>query len=286
MSNSFSLTRRQFLKAALRLSAGAALFASSGGAYSTLIEPRWLSVDRIEVALPRLPIDLDGFTLVQLSDFHHGTPASDDDLRAVVKTANQLKPDVIVLTGDYITRSVEHLAPCAQVLGSLRATRGVFAILGNHDHWTDAELVASALAANSIPVLRNAAAPIERDGARLWLAGLDDVWEHKADLDRALHSVPKNEATILLAHEPDFADVASHYPIDLQLSGHSHGGQVRVPFFGAPILPWLGRKYPIGLQHAGALPVYTNRGIGMVNPPLRFNCRPEVTLLTLRTSFA
>ena len=285
MSNSPSLTRRQFLKAALRLSASTVLLAGSGGAYSTLIEPRWLSVDRIVVALPRLPIDLDGFTLVQLSDFHHGTPTSDDDLRAVVAMANQLKPDLIVLTGDYITR-LEYLPPCAQVLGSLRASQGVFAILGNHDHWTNAELVTSELDANSIPVLRNVALPIERNGARLWLVGLDDVWEHKADLDRALHSVPNTETTILLAHEPDYADVASHYPIDLQLSGHSHGGQVRLPFFGAPVLPWLGRKYPIGLQRAGAMPIYTNRGIGMISPSLRFNCRPEVTLLTLRASFA
>ena len=128
---------------------------------------------------------------------------------------------------------------------------------------------------NSIPVLMNDAVPIERNGARLWIAGVDDVWQRRADLDLALRHVPATEPTVLLAHEPDYAELAKRYPIDLQLSGHSHGGQVRLPFYGAPILPYLAKIYSIGLERADAMWVYTNRGIGVVSPPVRFNCRPE-----------
>jgi predicted MPP superfamily phosphohydrolase len=157
----------------------------------------------------------------------------------------------------------------------------VYAILGNHDHWTDADEVARALQTQPITVLRNAAIPIDRGGARLWIAGVDDVWERHADLDQALRLVPADQATILLAHEPDYADLAAQYSVDLQLSGHSHGGQVQLPFFGSPILPYLGRKYPRGLYQIGSLQLYTNRGLGVVSPPVRFNCRPEITLFTL-----
>src|SRR5262249_34591136 len=118
--------------------------------------------------------------------------------------------------------------------------------------------------------------------SRLWLAGVDDVIEGKPDMDRTLRGIPGNEAVILLAHEPDFADQVVQYPVDLQLSGHSHGGQVRIPLIGAPYLPELGRKYPWGLRRIGRLTLYTNVGIGTIRVPFRWNCPPEITLITLR----
>lgn len=126
--------------------------------------------------------------------------------------------------------------------------------------------------------------PVEEDGARLWIAGIDDVLTGAPDLHNALRQVPVGDVTILLAHEPDYADAASRFPVHLQLSGHSHGGQVRLPLLGAPILPSLARKYPAGLRQVGNLQLYTNRGIGVIDPPIRINCPPEITLLTLRSA--
>ena len=131
-------------------------------------------------------------------------------------------------------------------------------------------------------MLRNAGRLIESNGDVFWLAGVDDVWEQHADLNAALASAPPGVLKILLAHEPDYADVvAADGRVSLQLSGHSHGGQVRLPFVGVPRLPYLGTKYPYGLRRVGNLWLYTNRGIGVIAPPIRFNCRPEVTLITL-----
>jgi predicted MPP superfamily phosphohydrolase len=120
--------------------------------------------------------------------------------------------------------------------------------------------------------------------APLTLVGLDDVWERKHDLRAALAGVPDDECKLLLVHEPDYADEAAHYPVDLQLSGHSHGGQINLPGYGRPVLPYLGQKYPAGLYQVGLMALYTNRGLGVISPPVRFNCPPEVTLLTLRAA--
>jgi predicted MPP superfamily phosphohydrolase len=159
----------------------------------------------------------------------------------------------------------------------------MFAVLGNHDVNSDHRWITEIIEAHDIPVLRNRAVPIENGNARLWLAGLDDVLEGSPDLGATLREVP-NETIILLAHEPDFADEAARYPVDLQLSGHSHGGQVWLPGIGAPWLPPLGREYPRGLRRIGNLTLYTNIGLGTIRLPVRLNCPPEITILTLRTA--
>jgi predicted MPP superfamily phosphohydrolase len=155
------------------------------------------------------------------------------------------------------------------------------ATLGNHDHWNDATIVAGALLDRGIRVLRNESFAIERGHERLWISGVDDVLEKQDDLAKTLAAVPETEATVLLAHEPDFADYVAGFPVDLQLSGHSHGGQVRIPGIGPIVLPALARKYHTGLNRVGRLQVYTSRGLGVINPPVRLNCPPEITLLTL-----
>jgi predicted MPP superfamily phosphohydrolase len=133
-------------------------------------------------------------------------------------------------------------------------------------------------------VLANRAQAIERDGARIWLAGVNDVLSGSADLTKALRAVPADDAVILLAHEPDYADYAARFPIDLQLSGHSHGGQIRLPFMPPLFLPPLAKKYILGEYQVGPLSLYTNAGLGTVELPLRFNCPAEITLLTLHHS--
>jgi predicted MPP superfamily phosphohydrolase len=279
-------TRRRFL----RRSVGGLAFATLGG-YSWFFEPHVPIVEQVEISLPRLPEQFDGLKIVQLSDLHYGPHISSTDLAAVVKTTNRLHPDVAVITGDFVTvqlfrgpsQAQTDAELCAIELAGLRARLGRFAVLGNHDHYAGADSVAETLNLNGIAVLRNCAAPVESDQARLWIAGVDDVLVHGADLEKAVRQVPKNEPTVLLAHEPDYADYVTQFRVDLQLSGHSHGGQVRIPFLGAPILPAMARKYPIGMRRVGRLQLYTNRGIGVIDPPVRFNCPPEITLLTLRS---
>jgi predicted MPP superfamily phosphohydrolase len=203
---------------------------------------------------------------------------------------NDLHPDLVVLTGDFVTaptlgdvrKAALSAEPCARLLRQMTAPYGLWAVLGNHDEGTDHKHVTRALQAENIQVLANQSQAIERDGARVWLAGVNDVLSKTADLAKTLRRVPEGESVILLAHEPDFADEASKFPIDLQLSGHSHGGQVRVPLLPPLYLPEMARKYVWGTYHVGPLTLYTNAGLGTIGVPLRFNCPPEITLLTLR----
>jgi predicted MPP superfamily phosphohydrolase len=267
------------------MSALATVAGAGVGGYALALEPDWMVVERVLVPLPDLPRALDGLTVAHLSDFHWGPYTGQKEVRAAVQQANALAPELIVLTGDYVLYSAEYAAPCARELAALRAPLGVFAIPGNHDYWTDIEVVMAHLGATDLSLLRNSSHRLKVGGVHLWLVGVDDVWERQDDLDAALAGVPPDEPVLLLVHEPDFADevARARHRVLLQLSGHSHGGQVNLPLLGRPILPWLGRRYPAGLQAVpgSALQVYTNRGIGLIAPPVRFNCRPEVTLLTL-----
>jgi len=261
-----------------------------GGVYITKIEPRWIEIVRVDVPIRGLPTPLQGFTIAQLSDFHVGPHVKAEDVRRAVEITNELDPDLVVLTGDYVFKSAQHSAACARELAALKAEHGVHAILGNHDFWTDADVVAANLRQAGLDVLRNehrrltadGTDPSTRSGHSLWRVGIEDVWSGKPDLQAALDGVPQGAPTVLLAHEPDFADHAAGQNITLQLSGHSHGGQVRLSLVGAPILPYLARKYPYGLRQVGEMWLYTNRGIGLIAPPVRFLCRPEITLLRLQ----
>jgi uncharacterized protein len=281
-------TRRRFLKIA------AAAGALAIGADATVLEPNYPRVVRVDIPLLRLAPEFDGFTIIQLSDFHFDPYFSIIPIRKSVQITNDLKPDLIVLTGDFVSaptiesalrnRRAALLAdPCSEVLKDLRARHGVWAVLGNHDAFSDPVHVTEALTAGGINVLANSAVPIEMTSRRFWLAGVTDVLARHADLDAALKGISAEDAVVLLAHEPDFADHTVKYPVDLQLSGHSHGGQIRAPLIGAVYLPKLGRKYPRGLKKIDRLSLYTNVGIGTLYVPVRWNCAPEITLITLRS---
>jgi predicted MPP superfamily phosphohydrolase len=282
------LSRRKFVS---RSAAGLVGLAAAGFAVDGfLVEPQRAVAEHIEIGLRRLPEVFDGFRIAQLSDIHFGPYMTRPELDRAASLAREFRPDLVALTGDFVSRlwrqrngleGAKNAGPCADAFANWKGAP-VIAVLGNHDHWNDADLVAGALADRGIEVLRNGARPMEKDGGRLWIAGVDDVLEGCADLDRTIADIPQGEATILLAHEPDYADVASKAGVDLQLSGHSHGGQVRVPGVGPIVLPQLARKYHSGVNRVGNLQVYTTRGIGVINPPVRLNCPPEVTLITLR----
>lgn len=258
---------------------------------STLLEPNRPRLVRRDLSLRRWPQGLEGFTVVVLSDFHYDPVFSVHPLHASIGIVNQLRPDLIVLTGDFVSaplidgdseKAASTVDPCARLLRQMHATHGLWAVMGNHDERTDRDRVTSALQGEGIQVLANQSAAIERNGARFWLSGVNDVLAGTADLDKTLHDVPANEATVLLAHEPDYADEVARYPVDLQLSGHSHGGQIRLPFLRPLYLPELAEKYIWGLYRIGPLTLYTNPGLGTVGLPVRLNCPPEITLLTLR----
>jgi uncharacterized protein len=241
-----------------------------------------IAVERITIPIPNLPPAADGMRIVQISDLHLYPFTRIDHIRTAVKMANQLAPDVTVLTGDYVSAQAEPIFELAPELDKLNARAGVFAILGNHDIWTGRHTVVQGFRETRIPLLVNQAVPIASFGSRLYLAGVDDCWSGRPDLDMALASVPGDAPVVLLAHEPDTADSFLARPqIALQLSGHTHGGQVRFPRFGPLFLPHLGRKYIQGLYPIGSSWLYTNRGLGYGAVPLRLNCCPELTEVTL-----
>ena len=281
------ISRRRFLQ----LGGGAV---AALGADAFLIEPNIPRVVRKEVALKRWPARLDGFTIALLSDFHYDPIFSVHPIRSSIDTVNTLRPDLIALTGDFVTapaigevsEGAAAAEPCANVRARLKAPCGLWAVLGNHDLACDRKRVSSALTSKGIQILTNQSVPIEKDGERFWLSGLDDIMEGAPNLESALHGIPSNAATVLLAHEPDFADNVAGYPVDLQLSGHTHGGQVRFPFVPPLFLPDFGRKYILGLYHIQNLTLYTTAGIGTVRLAVRFNCPPEITLITLRRAAA
>lgn len=263
------------------------------GIDSVAIEPNLPHIVRVEIPLRRWPEHMDGFTIALLSDFHYDHNFSIHPIHSAIPMVNDLKPDLIVFTGDFVSLPLfkekdetvaAHAGPCGELLRQMHAPHGLWAVLGNHDVFSDPDRVTDSLRGQGIQVLANQSAPIEANGARFWLAGVNDVLGEHADLNATLHAIPKDEATVLLVHEPDYADYVSGFPVDLQLSGHSHGGQVRIPLLPVFYLPALARKYVKGLFHIGPLTLYTNIGLGTVAFPVRLNCPPEITFITVRTS--
>jgi uncharacterized protein len=277
------LTRRRFV----RLLAGATLATTATGVggflYVRDVEPGWVDLESVRLILPHLPAAFNGYRLVQLSDIHMDDWMTSARLAAVVRAVNATAPDAIAISGDFVTYEPRRFLPdLVTVLRGLRARDGVVATLGNHDHWTDAGLVRRALADAGVHELSNDVRTLRRGEAALSLAGIDDYWEQRDRLDVVLERLPSAGAAILLAHEPDFADIsATTGRFDLQLSGHSHGGQVHVPLLGSPVVPPFSGRYPIGRYQVGGMVQYTNRGLGMVRPYVRLGCRPEITLFTL-----
>lgn len=275
------LTRRQFL----RLAFASSLLGMGSLAYAQRVEPDWIDVAVRYLRLPRLDPAFQGYRIVQLSDLHADAWMTPARLETIVALANAQRPDLIAITGDFVTHDPEIYAPSLiTALRKLKAPDGVVAILGNHDHWTDADVVRGVIAESNLRYLGNAVYTLARDHALLTIAGVDDYWERLDRLDLVLANLPASGSAILLAHEPDYADIsAATGRFDLQLSGHSHGGQVLLPLFGPPVLPLYGRRYPVGRYQVGRMIQYTNRGLGMIHPQVRFNCRPEISVLILES---
>lgn len=253
------------------------------GIYAFNIEPNWYDVKQVTLTLPHLPAAFDRYRIVQLTDIHVDNRMNPARLQRIAKLVNQQQPNLIVMTGDYVTRRAERYLPNLGLgLQQLQAPDGILAVLGNHDYWRNPQLVTQTLQSFGVKVLANSLVTIRRDHAQLQVAGLDDLAFQKADLKPILAQIGTAQGAILLAHEPDSADAnAATGKFDLQLSGHAHGGQINL--LGLHFFPKRGRIYPVGQYQVKEMIQYTSRGIGAVPPRGRLNCRPEITVLNLRS---
>lgn len=262
---------------------GLAGLAGSAGAYSVFVERYAVETNTYRIPVPNLPPAFEGFRIVQLTDIHHGSLMPLEWVRHLIRRANRIPRDITVCTGDFVHArdTAEEIDAVWPALCELRAPGGVYTVLGNHDHWADAARSLHWLK-QSGQELRHRAVRLERGGASLWLAGAGDLWEDHTSLDLLLASVPESACRIVLAHNPDTADTPYAARVDLMVSGHTHGGQVSLPFFGPPILPVENKNYSSGFKRSlrgGG--VFISRGLGWAIYPVRFNCFPEIAVLEL-----
>jgi uncharacterized protein len=236
-----------------------------------------------DIYMRRLPAAFDGLSIVHLTDIHHSMYTPLERVQQAVHLANLLHPDLVALTGDYVTLSPSYIWPVARALGKLRARLGIFAVLGNHDFQVDADEMTHALRAQRIRVLRNSHFALHSRNSKLWVVGVDDLWWNADDFHAAFASVPAREAKILLCHNPVGIRQAVSHGVDFVLSGHTHGGQVRLPLVGSVRgRSKLGERFVEGWNRLDGTQIYVNRGIGKSVVPLRFNCPPEIACLRLR----
>jgi uncharacterized protein len=274
------MTRRKFLK---WLTAGGVVGLGGIALDAFVIEPHGFKITKHTITLPRLPQEWDGLTIAHVTDLHIGKLSDLDNAREIVNMTNQLHPDLIVLTGDFVSRADSISPALSEVLRDLHAPMGKFAVLGNHEYWTDSPKIIATFEAVGIKFLTNDNHVFTRNGKALVLGGVDDFMEGNPDVLRAFSGIDENVPRILLCHNPDYAEaMPAESNVDLMLCGHTHGGQVKIPLIGPPLVPIDHRKYAEGLVDGPHCPVFVSRGLGMVEIPVRFNCPPEIPLITLR----
>jgi predicted MPP superfamily phosphohydrolase len=281
--NRKAMNRRTFLKKTGKIYLGLIAAGMITGTYSFKIERFWYQIKEVRLKVHNLPSAFAGWTIVHFSDIHLGFHYGIEDFKHVVSMINSLNPDIIFFTGDLIqmgNREQELSIPLLKELKGLRG--GKWAVIGNHDFYTR-DQITHTLESAQFKVLKNQNDFIESNQQRLYIAGIDDVMYGEPNIGKAVKGLLEDDCVLLLAHEPDIADESSQYPISAQFSGHSHGGQVRIPLYGPIIRQDLAIKYVDGLYHVGErkMPLYVNRGIGTTKLALRFFCRPEITLFHL-----
>lgn len=278
------MTRRVFLGLLGGTAAALALYAGEISRHELVLERR-------TIRIPNLPEAFAGLRIAQISDIHFAEYTEPFFVERVVREVNALGADIVLLTGDFVTMApilktkAERYAPVvAGILGGITCEHR-YGVLGNHDWMVNGAMVAESMGAVGIPILQNANVPFERDGARMWIAGSSDALSRDCDIPASLpvHARNDKEPVLLMVHEPDMLPaVARLDAVDLMLSGHTHGGQVRLPFLPPLLLPPLGKHFVEGRFQMGRTQLYVNRGIGAVALPFRFRCPPEITEITLQ----
>lgn len=279
------ITRRAFLRGLFASLAATLLAAFGGYGYARYIEPRLIQTTEVEISSTKLPSSFSGVKIVQFSDIHLSEEYSINQLVKIVNKINQLSPDVIFFTGDLIDKPNQYgyLHQISPVLRRLKAPLGKYAIYGNHDHGGYGTAVYETIMKNSnFKLLKNRGERISLlDGSSVFVAGIDDMMLGRPDFNQTFTDASSRLFTILLAHEPDAALEAKQFSVDLQLSGHSHGGQVQLPFYGPLITPPFASVYTEGLYEVDSMKLYVNRGLGTTRLPYRFFSVPEITVFTL-----
>lgn len=252
------------------------------GGYSVFIERSLVQINRYKVYLANLPEAFNGFSIAHLTDIHFGFLVSEAFVEKIVHRTNRLQTDIIVCTGDYVherntTKEVDTVWP---ILAKLHAKHGVYSVLGNHDHWASTERSLYWLN-RSGQNLRHRSVAIEKGDSRIMLGGAGDLWEDSLGIDKAFANTHQDDCRILLSHNPDSVDRKFKSSVSLVLSGHTHGGQVRIPFYGAPVLPVQNKKYSSGVIAAPNTQLFISKGIGWAIYPVRFNCYPEIAVIEL-----
>src|SRR5713101_5807611 len=245
-----------------------------------------IQVSEVELPVRALPTGLRGLVACQISDFHVDRDEDLERLALAVETINQQHPDLVFLTGDYFSgpdTMNRYLGAFRDALKNLKPRSGVIAILGNHDHWSSADRISEALKRAGADVLANESRRLELRNENLVVVGIDDLWSRRAEPARAFADVKRDDCTIVLAHNPDTALYARHLKPGVMLSGHTHGGVVRIPFYGSPLKSILriGKQFYSGLNRYEDFYIYTNRGLGTFWVRIRINCPPEVSRFTL-----
>lgn len=276
------IPRRRFLRRLARVAGGTGLAAAGVGAYARWVEPYRVEYHDVEVTVEGLPPAFDGFTIAHVSDIHCGMHLGPERVRAVFDRVRERKPDAVAVTGDLVYGGEEAYPAVLRELAALARDLPVYVVPGNHDYWQGIEHYRKGVPAAGAVDLTNSHRIVERNGARLVIAGLDDLWEGEPDLDRALASVDRDaRPVVLLMHNPDGFEDVRNKGIDLVLAGHTHGGQVKPPFMAPPYLPVRNRKYASGLFREDGTTMYVSRGVGMILK-WRLGCRPEVAYVVLR----
>ncbi len=270
-----------------RLAIGLAAVGTLGGVVFALVTRFFLPfrprITQVVVSLPRAHQHLSGLCIAYVTDTHVGPAFSAERLQPVMDALRREKPDILLFGGDFISESPRFLDTATSALGKMVSSSryGAYAVLGNHDISNVRSRVTCALREVDIQVLQNEATCIETHAGDLWIAGVDDAIMGRADVEMTFRQVPCEAACICLWHEPDHAEIAERFGPFLQLSGHTHGGQVRLPMIGPLALPLLGRRYPSGRYQVGNMTLYVSNGIGMYRPPVRLNCPPELVMVRL-----
>jgi predicted MPP superfamily phosphohydrolase len=281
------MKRRTFLKKLFSNFAKGALFTSIGYFYAKYIEPKRLVVHSYTIAHPLIPARFDGIKLLQFSDVHLGYYYDVDEFHKVVKRINSLRPHIVFFTGDLLDEPnrYDYTNEVTMLLKEISAPLGKFCIYGNHDHGGyGTDIYREIMTKAGFDLLVNDQKIIQLDEQnKIMIVGLDDFMLGKPDFTPIANQLSSSIYTIALLHEPDTADQTAQYPIHLQLSGHSHGGQIQLPFIGPLITPPLAKKYYEGFYDVEGMRLYVNRGLGTTRMPFRFLSPPELTMFTLKS---
>lgn len=280
MTETETITRRDFLR---KMGLGLLGTGVLGTAFYVMEERFWYQIRSVRLSIRNLPLAFRDWKIVQFSDVHFGFHYGSEQFRSVVTLINGLKPDLLFFTGDLLDREWSGKEAAAPLLEQLQAPRGgKWAVLGNHDYASKNQAIRQLLD-SQFQVLINSHGTIDHNGQQLYIAGVDDYLQGKFDMKKTLEGLSDQDCVLLLAHEPDIADISCKFGVNAQFSGHSHGGQIRLPFLKPFFTPELAQKYIEGLYEVGPsrMPLYVNKGVGTSNLPIRLFCRPEITVFYL-----